>query len=322
MKLPQIKAGFKLLTARDVSPGRAQGPLIPVELRGLFPVLPRPTAENPIPACPLLITYLDVDGKSHRVGSRYHQQTRSRHRAGETWVTGELGPFLATAAPGDMLFISANEGDVSCYRFDLFKHNTPEFRAVMSQLEPDLRGRWGLLALAPGTLILPYPTQIQKEKSTVLRQVEQPFNIEDPDPLLRESRQRRFVRDRGFHEVVAEQYECCCAVCHSRLVTPDGMNFEVEAAHIRPRGQRGPDDVRNGIALCRTHHWAFDCGIISIHPERRTIQVATYSLTMSSEPAVADVSALSGRPLLQPRDQKCAPARDALEWHVRHSFLG
>jgi predicted restriction endonuclease len=39
---------------------------------------------------------------------------------------------------------------------------------------------------------------------------------------------------------------------------------EVQGAHIYPKGRDGSDDLRNGICLCRRHHWAMDAGWISI----------------------------------------------------------
>jgi putative restriction endonuclease len=47
------------------------------------------------------------------------------------------------------------------------------------------------------------------------------------------------------------------------LRTPDGK-AEVQSAHIFPKKLDGSDDVRNGICLCRRHHWAMDAGWISI----------------------------------------------------------
>ena len=32
------------------------------------------------------------------------------------------------------------------------------------------------------------------------------------------------------------------------------------SAHIVPHSANGKDDVLNGLALCRLHHWAFDVG--------------------------------------------------------------
>jgi putative restriction endonuclease len=58
-------------------------------------------------------------------------------------------------------------------------------------------------------------------------------------------------------------YENRCAVCGSELRGPNGEP-EIEAAHIYPKGRDGSDDVRNGIGLCRRHHWAFDVGWMTI----------------------------------------------------------
>ena len=73
----------------------------------------------------------------------------------------------------------------------------------------------------------------------------------------------RIVRDASFIEQVKENYDCSCAVCgktrFSRLKNP-----EVESAHIYPKEENGSDDLRNGIALCRLHHWALDKGLFSI----------------------------------------------------------
>jgi putative restriction endonuclease len=38
----------------------------------------------------------------------------------------------------------------------------------------------------------------------------------------------------------------------------------VEAAHIVSHRYKGRDDIFNGIALCRFHHWAFDVGWFTI----------------------------------------------------------
>ncbi|MFB6201903.1 MAG: HNH endonuclease [Halorhabdus sp.] len=78
-----------------------------------------------------------------------------------------------------------------------------------------------------------------------------------------ETRQRE--RDSTFTEDVRTAYDERCAVCGVRRVTPgQDPNSEVEAAHIYPKREGGVDDVRNGIALCKLHHWAFDNGWFSI----------------------------------------------------------
>src|SRR5262249_19723891 len=57
-----------------------------------------------------------------------------------------------------------------------------------------------------------------------------------------------------------------CAVTGLKILNGGGRS-EVHAAHIRPVADRGPDSVRNGIALCGTIHWMFDRGLISINDD-------------------------------------------------------
>lgn len=52
-------------------------------------------------------------------------------------------------------------------------------------------------------------------------------------------------------------------ICGSSRETPVG-NPEIEAAHIYPKREGGSDDVRNGLTLCKLHHWAFDTGWLAI----------------------------------------------------------
>lgn len=74
---------------------------------------------------------------------------------------------------------------------------------------------------------------------------------------------RRRERDGTFAKKVKEAYDERCAMCGARRIAPNGST-EVEAAHIYPKSEGGVDDVRNGAALCKLHHWAFDNGWLSI----------------------------------------------------------
>ena len=47
--------------------------------------------------------------------------------------------------------------------------------------------------------------------------------------------------------------------------------MEVDAAHIVPRSMFGSDDARNGLALCKRHHWAFDKGMLGIDDDRKIV---------------------------------------------------
>src|SRR6478672_12286235 len=65
---------------------------------------------------------------------------------------------------------------------------------------------------------------------------------------------RRPFRDIAFRRHVRAAYDNTCAVTGLRLINGGGRP-EVQAAHIRPVEEGGPDTVRNGIALTGTVHW-------------------------------------------------------------------
>lgn len=72
----------------------------------------------------------------------------------------------------------------------------------------------------------------------------------------------RILRDRIFRRTVLRAYGERCAITGLRLINGNGR-AEVDAAHIRPVEQSGPDIVSNGLALSGTAHWMFDRGLIS-----------------------------------------------------------
>jgi putative restriction endonuclease len=96
------------------------------------------------------------------------------------------------------------------------------------------------------------------------------------------------------------------------MLTPANVP-EVEAAHIIPRGggENGSNDPRNGLALCRSHHWAFD----------RLLWAVTNDCRIAVPKRVKQVSAndllakISGTPLRAPKDPSLRPATAAADHH-------
>jgi putative restriction endonuclease len=80
----------------------------------------------------------------------------------------------------------------------------------------------------------------------------------------------RKVRDANFRMEVCRAYEDRCAVTGLRIINGGGRS-EVQAAHIKPVKEEGPDVVRNGIALSATVHWLFDRHLISIDEDYRIL---------------------------------------------------
>lgn len=79
------------------------------------------------------------------------------------------------------------------------------------------------------------------------------------------------IRSRGFRQAVIEAYDFRCAVCGMKICSPNTLQWEVEAAHIVPHSSNGKDDLFNGLALCRIHHWAFDVGWFSLQDNYQII---------------------------------------------------
>jgi putative restriction endonuclease len=86
------------------------------------------------------------------------------------------------------------------------------------------------------------------------------FDVERP--IIQQIVERPF-REVAFSRLVKEEYGFTCAITGIGLKDNRGK-VEVEAAHIKPVSLKGPDSVRNGIALCRTLHWMFDRGLVSV----------------------------------------------------------
>lgn len=68
------------------------------------------------------------------------------------------------------------------------------------------------------------------------------------------------LRTRGFRQAIVQAYDYRCCICGLKITSPDSLMWEVEGAHIVPHRFFGKDDIWNGIALCRFHHWSFDVG--------------------------------------------------------------
>lgn len=75
------------------------------------------------------------------------------------------------------------------------------------------------------------------------------------------------VRSAVFSSQVLAAYEELCSVCGTPL--RKGTFHELDAAHIVPVGSQGPDEVWNGLSLCKRHHWAFDHGVFTLTDNHR-----------------------------------------------------
>lgn len=79
---------------------------------------------------------------------------------------------------------------------------------------------------------------------------------------------RRRLHQHSFRERVLRAYNKQCALCRLR-------HWELlDASHIIPDSDPlGEPDVRNGLALCKIHHAAFDADILGIRPDDYRIEI-------------------------------------------------
>ena len=131
-------------------------------------------------------------------------------------------------------------------------------------------------------------------------------------PIVEQLMSRKF-RDDAFRRNVRHAYGSRCAISGLRLINGGGRP-EVQAAHIRPVEEDGPDTVRNGLALTGTVHWLFDRGLISISDD--------YNLLVSTQGMPEELSQLirPERRLVLPAVEDWRPHPTYLAWHRENRF--
>lgn len=141
---------------------------------------------------------------------------------------------------------------------------------------------------------------------------------EPPTPFQRpivEMMISRPFRERSFMHNVRSAYANRCAITGLRLINGGGRP-EVQAAHIQPVASKGPDSVRNGLALSGTVHWMFDRGLISIGDDYK-ILIAKHHVPDDA------VRILNQNGLINlPKDQTLYPNAHYLKFHRDVVFKG
>ena len=138
-----------------------------------------------------------------------------------------------------------------------------------------------------------------------------PFVAEDR-AIYQVSAQRR---DSAFRGIVLENYGYACAVTgqHFRSST----HVEADGAHIIGKEVRGTDDPRNGIALSKSAHWAFDRGLFTISDQ---FEVVINPKVRSASIAKFPLLELDRQRIQLPADSYYQPHPDALAWHKSEIF--
>jgi len=138
-----------------------------------------------------------------------------------------------------------------------------------------------------------------------------PF-VADDRAVYKVSRQKR---DAAFRNIVLTNYGHTCAVTGQRFHS--AHHVEADGAHIIGKDVRGTDDPRNGIALSKSAHWAFDRGIFTISDQ---YEVIVNSKITAARVAQFPALQVDRRKILLPTDSCYWPHPDALAWHKQEIF--
>jgi len=129
-------------------------------------------------------------------------------------------------------------------------------------------------------------------------------------------------RDPKFRRDVLDAYEKRCAVCDLDMEIDEDF-FGLEAAHIHWHCFEGPDQVSNGLALCRVHHAALDWGAIGLSPSaNHQLKLLVSRKLKGTSQAFQQLVAASGRPLRLPLERFQLPDAVFVQWHSKNVFRG
>ena len=225
------------------------------------------------------------------------------------------GMHLALIAPGSYLDFanpvpfSGPEGLVERGLLNAEGHISGRAQAAVRTLSPDDFNRIVGLGLTGDDLLLPR----QEEGETGLAEDQRSFASEEPRERIA-FLGSRLLRDRVFRQVVLKAYDAQCVITGLKLINGHGR-AEVEAAHIRPVAEDGPDIISNGLALSGTVHWMFDRGLISLGDDLE-ILLSRQINDVQSVRAMIIKTGLA-LPPFRPADR---PHPVYLRWHREHCF--
>lgn len=127
-------------------------------------------------------------------------------------------------------------------------------------------------------------------------------------------------RDPEFRTRVLRAYQYQCAICGFDLqVGTNGSPIGIEAAHIKWKQAKGPDDVSNGIALCALHHKMFDKGAIHV---TQNLTLLVSETVHGSAPHLSRLHERHGERIQTPQRTTYYPDGEVVTWHVSEVFRG
>lgn len=129
--------------------------------------------------------------------------------------------------------------------------------------------------------------------------------------------QPQLIRPRlgqgAFRVLVTDIYDRRCAITHERTLPA------LEAAHIRPYGDGGEHEARNGVLLRRDIHSLFDAGYVTVTPDLRFEVSRRIKEEFDNGRHYYE---LHGQSIFAPEDTFRRPDPEALRWHNENAYRG
>ena len=143
---------------------------------------------------------------------------------------------------------------------------------------------------------------------------------QDEEMLSSEEEGGLMGRDIRFRLQIVPLYGYSCLLCGVKVLLPSGVTL-VEAAHIHQFSKSRNDDVSNGMALCRNHHWSFDQGLWTLSSNYEVL-VSLDHFTEAA-PNELPLSVYNSRLVdLSRLTLEHQPSQKHLDWHRNQKFLG
>lgn len=298
--------------------GNQGGPAIPVALRQYLPFLNKAATTALKPTTQRLLIADQYIGTQFLGSSsaRYHIQTWKNKRIPEPRIT-RLSEIHNKSSKWDILIFQRNISTPNYFRLFLLKLNSSEYNEFQKNLSSsgrwnsNNRNNWGPLDpdSPPATL-----TDVQRAIKHFQSHGNTPFKAQTPVQRAL-TNGTRIARSSVFRQRIRNEYDYKCAISGTLIKTPrTNALYEVQAAHIIPLSEGGPDDFRNGIALTSNIHWAFDKGLIGIDATRRVFVPQKVKLM----PQNSFLSQYEGTQIQEASSTIWRVAPSAFDWHMSY----
>lgn len=147
--------------------------------------------------------------------------------------------------------------------------------------------------------------------ATVASRVRESSMTLDGRPRDRWTEIRTRLGQGAFRVAVTSAYNRKCAISGEKTLPA------LDAAHIRPFGSDGPNDVRNGMLLRSDLHRLFDGGYVTVDPDLRVVVSSRIREEFQNG---REYYRFDGRPLSNLPNRADMPSPEFLVWHNENVF--